>query len=243
VASDGREAVDRQAISSEQEDLVRLVKAANPNTVLILVSSFPYAISWSKDHVPAIIHVTQSSQELGSGVADVLFGRENPAGRLVQTWSSSIDHLPPILDYNIRNGRTYMYDRNRPLFAFGHGLSFTDFEYSNLVVDRAKLKAGETILITVNVKNTGPVDGDEVVQLYVSYPDSKVERPVKALKGFRRVHIPEGQSVKVSIPLKAEDLAYWNESQHAFVLEKGNILLMIGAASDDIRLTGKIEAL
>jgi beta-glucosidase len=77
----------------------------------------------------------------------------------------------------------------------------------------------------------------------VSYPDSKVERPVKALKGFRRVHIPEGQSVKVSIPLKAEDLAYWNESQHAFVLEKGNILLMIGAASDDIRLTGKIEAL
>lgn len=241
VASDGREDVDRQAISLEQEDLVRLVKAANPNTVLVLVSSFPYAISWSKDNVPAILHVTQSSQELGSSVADVLFGRENPAGRLVQTWPSSVDRLPPILDYNIRNGRTYMYDRNSPLFAFGHGLSYTNFEYSDLSTDRAILKTGETVHITVNVKNTGSMDGDEVVQLYVSYPDSKVERPAKALKGFRRIHIPSGRSVAVPIPLKAEDLAYWDTAQHAFVLEKGNIRLMVGAASDDIRLNGTIE--
>ncbi len=242
VASDGREDVDRQAISLEQEDLVRLVKAANPNIVLVLVSSFPYSISWSKDNVPAILHVTQSSQELGNGVADVLFGRENPAGRLVQTWPSSIDRLPPILDYNIRNGRTYMYDRNSPLFAFGHGLSYTDFEYSGLSADRAILKTGETVDITVNVKNAGPMDGDEVVQLYVSYPDSKVERPAKALKGFRRVHIPAGRSVAVSIPLKAEDLAYWDTGRHAFVLEKGKFRLMVGAASDDIRLNGTIEA-
>jgi len=241
VASDGREDVDRQAISLEQEDLVRLVKAANPNTVLVLVSSFPYDISWSKDNVPAILHVTQSSQELGNGVADILFGRENPAGRLVQTWPSSIDRLLPILDYNIRNGRTYMYDRNSPLFAFGHGLSYTNFEYSNLSTDRAILKTGETAYITVNVKNTGSMDGDEVVQLYVSYPDSKVERPAKALKGFRRIHIPSGRSVAVTIPLKAEDLAYWDTARHAFVLEKGNIRLMVGAASDDIRLKGTIE--
>ena len=241
VASDGREDVDRQAISLEQEDLVRLVKAANPNTVLVLVSSFPYDISWSKDNVPAILHVTQSSQELGNGVADILFGRENPAGRLVQTWPSSIDRLLPILDYNIRNGRTYMYDRNSPLFAFGHGLSYTNFEYSNLSTDRAILKTGETAYITVNVKNTGSMDGDEVVQLYVSYPDSKVERPAKALKGFRRIHIPSGRSVAVTIPLKAEDLAYWDTARHAFVLEKGNIRLMVGAASDDIRLNGTIE--
>ena len=241
VASDGREDVDRQAISLEQEDLVRLVRAANPNTVLVLVSSFPYDISWSKDNVPAILHVTQSSQELGSGVADVLFGRENPAGRLVQTWPSSIDRLPPILDYNIRNGRTYMYDRNSPLFAFGHGLSYTSFEYGDLSTDRAILKTGETAYITVNVKNTGSMDGDEVVQLYVSYPDSKVERPAKALKGFRRIHIPSGRSVAVTIPLKVEDIAYWNTARHSFVLEKGNIRLMVGAASDDIRLNGTIE--
>ena len=136
-----------------------------------------------------------------------------------------------------------MYDRNRPLFAFGHGLSYTHFEYSDLAADRAILKTGETMHITVNVKNTGTMDGDEVVQLYVSYPDSKAERPVKALKGFRRTHVPAGRSVVVSIPLKAEDLIYRDRLQHAFVLEKGNVLLMVGTASDDIRLNGAIEVL
>ena len=241
VASDGREAIDRQAISLEQEDLVRLVRAANPNTVLVLVSSFPYAIPWSKANVPAILHVAQSSQELGNGVADILFGLENPAARLVQTWSASIDQLPPILDYNIRNGRTYMYDRYEPLFAFGHGLSYTTFDYGDMKTDRSTIKEGETLNITVNVMNIGSRSGDEVLQLYVSFPDSKVERPVRALKGFKRVHIPVGQSMAVSIPLKAEDLTYWNQDRHAFVLEKGTVKLMVGAASDDIRLDGTIE--
>jgi beta-glucosidase len=243
VASDGREDVDRQAISLEQEDLVRLVRVANPKTVLVLVSSFPYAIPWSKNHVPAIVHVTQSSQELGNGVADVLFGVENPAGRLVQTWPESIEQLLPMLDYDIRHGRTYMYARNKPLFAFGHGLSYTAFEYRNLKAERPALKAGETLNVSVNVKNTGSMDGDEVLQLYVNFPDSKVLRPPVALKGFKRVYIPAGKSVTVQIPLKADDLAYWDAQQHAFVLEKGIVQLMIGAASDDTRLRGTIEAL
>jgi beta-glucosidase len=242
VASDGREDVDRQAISLEQEDLVKLVKKANPRTVLVLVSSFPYAISWSKENIPAILHVTHSSQELGNGVADVLFGAESPAGRLVQTWPKSIDQLLPMLEYNIRSGRTYMYERNEPLFAFGHGLSYTTFEYKNLRVDRREIKDGESAAISVDVKNTGAMDSDEVLQLYVGFPGSKVERPVKALKGFKRAHIPAGRSITVSLPLKAEDLKYWDEKLHGWVLEKGQVQLMIGAASDDIRLTGKIVA-
>jgi beta-glucosidase len=241
VASDGREDVDRQAITLEYEDLVKLVKKANPKTVLVLVSSFPYAIPWSKENVPAILQVTQSSQELGNGVADVLFGIKSPAGRLVQTWPASMDQLPPMLDYNIRNGRTYMYDRNKPLFAFGHGLSYTTFEYGNLKVDRPAIKDGETAGISVDVKNTGPMDSDEALQLYVSFPGSKVERPVRALKGFRRVHIPAGHSIRVALPLKSEDLKYWDEKRHGWVLETGQVQLMIGAASDDIRMTGKIE--
>jgi beta-glucosidase len=241
VASDGREDVDRQAITLEYEDLVRLVKKENPRTVLVLVSSFPYAIPWSKENVPAILQVTQSSQELGNGIADVLFGVESPAGRLVQTWPVSIDQLPPMLDYNIRNGRTYLYDRNKPLFAFGHGLTYTTFEYSGLKVDRPAIKDGETAGISVDVKNAGPMDSDEVLQLYVSFPGSKVERPVKALKGFRRVHIPAGRNMRVALPLKSEDLKYWDEKLHAWVLEKGQVQLMIGAASDDIRVKGKIE--
>jgi len=241
VASDGREAVDRQAISLEQEDLVRLVKAANSRTVLVLVSSFPYAIPWSKNNVSAILHVTQSSQELGNGVADMLFGLENPAGRLVQTWPESIDQLPPILDYNIRNGRTYMYARNKPLFAFGHGLSYTTFEYITLATEQPTLAAGETLNVLVTVKNSGPRDGEEVLQLYVGFPDSQVQRPAKSLKGFKRVFIPAGRSITVPISLKADDLAYWDEKQHTFVLEKGSLQLMVGAASDDIRLHGSIE--
>jgi beta-glucosidase len=240
VPSDGREDVDRQAITLEQEDLARLVKAANSNTVLVVVSSFPYAIPWSKGNIPAILHVSQSSQELGNGVADILFGNENPAGRLVQTWSASIDELPPILDYDIRHGRTYMYDRHTPLFAFGHGLSYTTFKYSNLKPDQPSIRDGETVPISVDVKNTGQMDGDEVLQLYVRFEDSKVERPMKALKGFSRVHIPAGTSRTVMIPLKAEDLKYWSIELHKFVLEKGRVRLMIGAASDDIRLTGNL---
>ncbi len=242
VYSDGREEVDRQAISIEQEDLVKLVRAANPNTVLIMVSSFPYAINWSKENIPAILHITQSSQELGNGVADIVFGEVSPAGRLVQTWSSSIDHLLPILDYNIRNGRTYMYNRHEPLFPFGHGLSYTSFEYSDLVIDRKTIQDGETVNVSLTVKNSGSVNSDEVVQLYVSFPDSKVERPVKALKGFRRIHIPAGESIKVTIPLVTDELRYWNKEKHDFVLEKGQLKLMVGASSADIRLTGTLEA-
>jgi beta-glucosidase len=242
VPSDGREEVDRQAITLEQEDLVRLVRAANPNTVLVLVSSFPYAINWSAEHVPAILHLSQSSQELGNGLADVLFGAVSPAGRLVQTWSASIDELPPILDYNIRNGRTYMYDPHTPLFPFGHGLSYTQFEYSDLRLSEATIREGGEVEVAVTLKNTGRFDGDEVVQLYVRHPESAVSRPVKALKGFRRVHVPAGGSLVVRIPLRAFDLAYWDTAKGDFTQEKGRIELLVGASSADIRLSGSLQA-
>ncbi len=240
VSSDGREDVDRQAISLEQEDLVKLVYKANPNTILILVSSFPYAINWSKDNIPAIIHVSQSSQELGNGVADVLFGKVSPAGRLVQTWITSIDQLPPILDYNIRNGRTYMYDKNTPLFPFGYGLSYTTFKYTGLKTDRNSLSDQEIVNITFNIQNTGNYDSDEVPQLYVSFPGSKVERPALALKGFSRIYVRKGGTVKVTIPLKASDLTYWSIDNNSFVLEKGRVNYFIGGSSADVRLKGEL---
>ncbi len=196
VPSDGREGVDREAISLEQEDLVKLVKKANPNTVLVVVSSFPFAINWSKENVPAILHISQSSQELGNALADVIFGKVSPAGRLVQTWSKSIDELPPMLDYNIRNGHTYMYDKHEPLFPFGYGLTYTTFEYSKLNPEKSSLADGETVNISVSIKNTGDYNSDEVVQLYAGFPGSKVERPAKALKGFKRVFIPKGETIR-----------------------------------------------
>jgi beta-glucosidase len=241
VASDGREDVDRQSLSLEQEDLVKLVYAANPKTVLVLVSSFPYTVNWSKDHVPAILHITQSSQELGNGLADVLFGKVSPAGRLVQTWPASISDLLPILDYNLRDGRTYMYDMHQPLFPFGFGLSYTSFAYSNLKVDKTILKDGEVLNVSFTLKNTGNFDGDEVVQLYAGFPGSVVERPAIALKGFKRVKVAKGESAEVTIPVKAEDLKYWDAAEHAFTLEDGTLSFFVGGSSVDKRLSGKVK--
>jgi len=240
VSSDGREDVDRQAISLEQEDLVKLVMKANPRTILVVVSSFPYAISWSKQHVPAILHVTQSGQELGNAVADIIFGKESPAGRLVQTWITSIDQLSPILDYNIRNGRTYMYDKNPPLFPFGYGLTYTTFRYSGLKISKKNLSKGETVNISFTLTNTGNFDSDEVAQLYVSYPGSMVERPMKELKGFKRVHVRKGESVVVTIPLKSDDLQYWDTNKNAWALESGKISFFIGPSSAEARLKGTL---
>jgi beta-glucosidase len=240
VASDGREDVDRQAITIEQEDLVKLVLAANPKTILVMVSSFPYAINWSKEHVPSILHISQSSQEMGTAVANVIFGKVSPAGRLVQSWITSIDQLPPILDYNIRNGRTYMYKRNVPLYPFGYGLTYTSFTYSELKSEKNSLKSNEVVNLTFNLKNTGNFDSDEVTQLYVSFSDSKVDRPGIALKGFKRVFVRKGETVKVSIPLRASDLTYWDIDKQAFVLEKGTIKLSIGSSSEDFKLSGEI---
>ncbi|HEX7493795.1 MAG TPA: glycoside hydrolase family 3 C-terminal domain-containing protein [Bacteroidales bacterium] len=240
VASDGREDVDRQAITIEQEDLVKLVLAANPKTILIMVSSFPYAINWSKEHVPAILHISQSSQEMGNAIAEVIFGKVSPAGRLVQTWISSIDQLPPILDYNIRHGRTYMYKKYPTLFPFGYGLTYTSFRYSGLKSDKNVLKNNEAISLSFDLENTGDYDSDEVAQLYVSFPDSKVSRPVIALKGYKRVFIRKGEKVKVSIPLKASDLTFWDIENKKFVLEQGKVKYFIGSSSEDFKLNGEI---
>ena len=241
VASDGREEVDRQALSLEQEDLVKLVYAANPKTVLVLVSSFPYTVNWSEDNIPAILHVSQSSQELGNGLADVIFGKVSPAGRLVQTWPSSIDQLLPILEYDIRKGRTYQYNKAEPLFPFGYGLTYTTFSYSDLKTDKKRIGSGETVNVSLSLENTGDFDSDEVVQLYVSFPESKVERPSIGLKGFSRVHVRKGQSLTVAIPLKADDLQYWDIEKHAFVLERGKVNLSVGASSADLLLHGTVE--
>lgn len=238
VPSDGREAVDRKSLMLPDEDLVKLVLKANPNTILVLVSSFPYTINWSQEHVPAIVHITHCSQEQGNGLADVLFGKVNPAGRTVQTWVKDITDLPDIMDYDIRNGRTYMYHQGPVLYPFGYGLSYSDFTYEKIESVKQDKK---NIRVTVSVKNTSGRDGEEVVQLYASYPDSKVERPSKQLRAFRRIPIKAGETRKVTLTVPKEELGYWNEGKQMFVVEPGTVKLLIGASSEDIRLEGKIR--
>ena len=236
--SEGREGHDRVNITlgSGQEELVKQVLAANPKTVVVLKSSFPYAINWTQENVPAILHMAHNSQEEGNALADVLFGDYNPAGRLVQTWPKSLDQLPTMMDYNIRNGRTYMYFKGEPLYAFGYGLSYTTFAYSNLKTSADSLKASGQIIVSVDVKNTGARAGDEVVQLYVKHVDSKVERPIKELRGFKRVTLKPNETKTVEIPLKAETIAYWDVNSKKFVVEQDRIQLMVGGSSDNVRL-------
>ena len=237
---DGREGRDRETLALQQEGLVKQVLAANPRTVMVLVSSFPYTINWSQDHVPAIVQLTHSSQDEGKALASVLFGDYNPGGHTVSTWPASMDQLPPMMDYDIRKGRTYMYAKGQPLYPFGHGLSYTTFKYSKLRTSKPQLSASTALDVAVDVTNTGKLAGDTVVQLYVTHPASKVARPLRALAGFQRVNVKPGATRTVHIPLAAAQLAYWNVSTKAMTLEAEPVNLEIGASSADIHLTRSI---
>ena len=238
--SNGREAVDRKTLVLEQEALVKQVYAANPHTVEVLVSSFPYALVWSQQHIPAIVHVTQNSQELGHGIADVLFGQYSPAGRLVQTWPTGDDQLLPMMDYDITHGRTYMYSKAKPLYPFGYGLSYTKFEYEKLDVSAPKIAGDGQIDVTVHVKNTGNRASDEVVQLYVKHTASAVQRPQLELKGFRRIHVEAGASAEAKMTVKARDLAYWDAVRHAWRVEKEPVRLLAGGSSDKLPVSAEV---
>jgi beta-glucosidase len=241
--SEGREAVDRQSISLDtaQESLIKNLYKVNPHIVLVMVSSFPYAINWEQANIPAIIHVTHCSQEQGIALADALFGDINPGGRLVQTWPDSLTQLPPMMDYNIRHGRTYMYFKGKPLYPFGYGLSYTTFQYTNLKTNTNRLNKNGQMTVSVDVTNTGSRTGDEVVQLYVKHLKSKVETPIKELKGFKRITVAPGETKTVDIRLTSSSLAYWDTGQKKFVVEKEPVQLMIGSSSADIKAQRNID--
>jgi len=219
-----------------QAQLVQRIRQANPKTIVVLVSSFPYAMAAVQLNAPAILHMSHSSQEQGNALADVLFGDYNPGGRLSVTWPKSLNDLPPMMEYDIRKGRTYMYSKAEPQYPFGFGLSYTTFEYSNLRTSAEAVSAGGEITVSVDVKNTGGRAGDEVPQLYISYPGSSVERPIRQLRGFQRITLGPNQTRTAKMTLKASDLAYWDAAKHAFTVEPGKIEVQIGTSSADIRL-------
>lgn len=238
---DGREGRDRETLALRQEELVKLVHAANPKTVMVLVSSFPYTINWSQKNVPAIVHMAHSSQDEGTALARVLFGDYNPGGHLISTWPASMQQLPPMMDYDIRHGRTYMYFKGKPLYPFGHGLSYTSFKYANLRTSSPYLDSKGALTVDVDVTNTGKRAGDTVIQLYVSHPRSKVARPQRALAGFERVSLQPGASKTVHIPLKASQLAYWDAGRGAATVEAEPLKLMIGESSSNIKLSKELQ--
>ena len=234
VAGDGRESLDRRSLQLETEDLIKVVWQANHNTVVTLISSFPFAINWSAAHVPAIVHLSQCSQELGNALADVIFGDYNPAGRTTQTWVSDILDLPNMLDYDIRHGRTYMYFKGKPIFPFGFGLSYTSFKYSGLKARRD----GDDFVFSFKLKNVGSRDGEEVVQLYATFQGDDAAR---RLRGFERIAVAAGETKDVEIRVPADDLKLWDVDAHAYAFKGRKAKIQIGASSADIRLKTRVK--
>ena len=221
-------------IPAAQERLLERIVAVGKPTVLVLMSGSAVSTNWAAEHVPAILEAWYPGQAAGTAIADVLFGDANPGGRLPITFYKSATDLPPFEDYRMA-GRTYRFFGGTPLYPFGHGLSYTTFAYRNLRTSAERLAAGDTVTVSVDVTNTGTRAGDEVVQLYVQYPDSKVERPRNDLRGYRRVALAQGETRTVTFPLAAASLAYWNAGSHGWAVEDGTVRIRVGASSADIR--------
>lgn len=240
----GKEEVDRPGIGlpEAQATLIREVCRANPRTVVVIVGSYPFALGDIADVAPAILFTSHGGQELGNAMADVLFGDVNPGGRLNMTWYENEDQLPDFLDYDIiKGGRTYMYFDGKPLYPFGHGLSYTTFEYSDFMLEANEVKTGGSIQASLKVTNTGSLTGDEVVQLYVRSESSRLKMPRKQLQGFKRITLEPGESQTVSFELPVSELAVWDVTRDRFSVQSGRYELMAGASSEDIRLAAAIQ--
>jgi beta-glucosidase len=242
VTIEGFRGGDRTRIDlpTAQERLLERVVAVGKPTVLVLLNGSALAVNWAQEHVPAIVEGWYPGQAGGTALADVLFGDYNPAGRLPVTFYRDTTDLPPFVDYDMA-GRTYRFFKGTPLYPFGHGLSYTTFGYKALRTSTATLSANGTVTLKVDVTNTGKRAGDEVVQLYVRHLASKVSRPNRDLRGFKRITLEPGQTRTVSFPVSASSLAYWDEATHAWVVEHAPVSLEVGASSGDIRLRRTIR--
>ena len=225
-----------------QRRLIKAVRKANPKTVVVINAQVPVAVNWAQENVPAILSALCAGQEQGSAIADVLFGDYNPGGKVSMTWYKSVRQLPDFHNYDITK-RTYMYFQGQPLYPFGHGLSYTTFEYGNLQVKSRLLEPGGKCRVSLDVKNTGSRDGDEIVQLYVHVNSSKVKRPNKQLVAYKRVPIQAGQTQRVVLEVPHDHIAfrYWEEKTRRFVVESGDVDLLAGASSADIKLRGSLR--
>jgi beta-glucosidase len=225
------------------ETLKKLQQTGTP-VVFVLLSGSAVALEGVENDIPAILAAWYPGQRGGDAVADVLFGDYNPAGRLPVTFYTSTDELADFRDYNMTagKGRTYRYYKGKPLYSFGHGLSYTTFSYSNLKVNKEKVDKNGQLKVKVDVTNTGSRDGEEVVQLYVRDVESSRPMPVKQLRGFERISLEQGQTKTVTFTLTPiEDMHYYNAQQECYTVEPGEFEIQVGASSSDIRVTKTIS--
>ena len=236
-------------LPGNQYELIKAIADVNSHTIVVIQSLGMVETEQFKNlsNVAGIIWTGFNGQAQGAAMARILFGDVNPGGKLNATWYKSINDLPEITDYTLRgdankNGRTYWYFNKDVSYEFGYGLSYTTFEYSNFKISKPTITPNDQITISVDIKNTGTVNGDEVVQIYLRTPDSSpsLQRPIKRLKGFERVTIPAGQAKTVTIDIDCTDLWFWDADKGRITFDQGKYVFEIGASSKDIR--GKVEA-
>lgn len=243
-ASTGGECRDRATLGlpGVQEALVQAIIDTGTPVILVLVDGRPASLPTLAPQIPAMLQAWLPGEEGGPAVAETLFGRYNPGGKLPVTIARSVGQVPIYYRHKPSAGRSYPYNNyvdesNQPLFAFGHGLSYTRFEYSDLAINPAEVAPDGEVVIAVTVKNVGEYDGDEVVQLYTHDLVGSVTRPVKELKGFRRLSLAAGESARVTFTLPAALTAFYDRAMR-YVVESGAFEVLVGSASDDIRLQG-----
>jgi beta-glucosidase len=240
----GREDFDRPGLSLPlfQEDLLCRIAAVNSKTILVLVSGYPFTCKKAAAQVSAVLWMAHGLQESGRGLVSLISGSHSPAGRLPLTWYEDEKQLPSIMEYDIiSTGSTYQYFSGKTLWPFGHGLSYSNFEYSDLTINKTSIRKDDTIIVSFKLKNCGSIEAEEVPQLYIAVSGSVFRRPLKSLKGFDRLHLSPKEEKTISFNLPVNELAVWDSYRSCFCVETGTCTVMIGASSADIRLTGLIE--
>jgi beta-glucosidase len=228
-----------------QEDLARAILETGKPVAVVLVNGRPYTIPWLSGSANAILEAWLPGEEGGTAIAQVLFGDVNPGGKLPLTFPRHVGQLPIFYNHKPSGMKSHWYgdyvsEKASPLFPFGHGLSYTTFEYGNLSISRDQAASGQSVAISLKITNTGSLRGDEVVQLYTCDEVASVPRPVKELKGYVRLTLEPGETVTVTFDLPVDQLAFY-DAEIKLVLEPGWILVMAGSSSDDIRRTGRFK--
>jgi beta-glucosidase len=220
---------DRTVLSlpEVQQELLHALAASGKPLVVVLLNGSSLAVNWAQQHAAAILDAWYPGEEGGTAIAETLAGDNNPAGRLPETFYESVNQLPPFTDYSMQN-RTYRYFRGKPLYAFGCGLSYSTFSFSNLHLSSTQVKAGQSLDVDANVKNTSDVAGDEVAELYIEYAP-KPGAPLRALKGFARIHLDSGETRRVSFTLNPRDLSMVTEKGDRMVLP-GSYTVFVGGS-------------
>ena len=235
-----------------QPDLIQAIYKTGKPIVMIMVHGRAYSIKWEKEHIPAILEAWYPGEEGGNAVARVLFGEVVPSGKLTVSVPQSVGHVPVFYNYKPSGrgvyhkpgskeqpGRDYVDSSTDPLFPFGFGLSYTQFEYSDLKIDRKEFRESDTVQLSVNIKNIGAVTGKEVVQVYINDKISSVTTPVMVLKGFKKTEVDSKEIVTLNFSIPCKELGLWDKNMN-YVVEPGEFEIMIGASAEDIRLRDTI---